>query len=164
MVLTKYLRKNISKKLVSLVFWPDRILVNQLLKTQAGFWIDVEPYVLIDSKASANEIGETILRFLDKRSYIIPTPKFNPKKNKINQRLIDAKCKTEKEFMNEAMHVQVSLEENILSFTPTKNGGYKGNGRGFSELVELSSNLNFTIDSVEIGNAVLQIKEKCVFQ
>lgn len=162
MILTRYFRKNISQKLVSLVFWPDRILVNQLLKTQAGFWMDVDPYVLIDSKSSANEIGETILKFLDKRSYIIPTPKFNSNKNNINQRLIAAKCKTEKEFMNEAMHVQVFLQENILSFTPSKNGGHKGDGRGFSELVELSSNINFTIDSDEIGNAVLQIKEKCV--
>ena len=163
MVLTKYFRKNISKKLVSLVFWPDRILINQLFKTQAGFWMDVEPYILMDSKSSTNSIGETILKFLNKRSYIIPNPKFNPNENKINRRLKAAKCKTEKEFMNEAMHVQVSLEENILSFTPTKNGGHKGDGRGFSELVELSSNINFTTDSDEIGNVVLQIKEKCVF-
>ena len=39
--------------------------------------------------------------------------------------------------MNGAKNVLISLKKNLLSFTPTINGGLKGEGKGFRELAEL---------------------------
>ena len=163
MLFNKFFKTYIDEKVVTVVFWSDKILLHQCLKTKAGFWMGVQPYFLIGAQSSAKEIGNNILKILEKPSYIIPTPKFDSNnKNKSNLKLKAANVKSEKEFIDGAKNIQIYLKNDILSFIPTKNGGLKGEGKGFRELIELAIVEKYLKDPIDIGNTTLQIKEKCV--
>ena len=161
MFFNRFFKTYIDEKLITIVFWPDKILLNQSLKTKAGFWMDVAPYILLNTTYSPIEIGNKILDLLERPSYIIPTPKFNVK-NKLSLRLEAVNVKSEKEFMRGAKLVLIQLRSNFLTFTPTKNNGHKGDESGFRELTELKITEDFKKDSIHLGNTVLQIKEKCI--
>ena len=154
MFIKNLFKKKIDKKLISVVFWPDRILINHYLRTKAGFWLGVQPYILLNIESTNFQIGSEIIKFIEYPSYIISTPKLKDYKKLNIPRYKTAKVKSEKEFMINSKNVSLSIKNNEMVFKPTRNCGYKGDNKGFKSLEEYSIKINLTNDPDEIGKTL----------
>lgn len=139
--------------------WPDRILIHSLARTRDGLWIWSEPWFRVPISASAAEIGQAALESLAGSRLGMPHPRdFKPL---TAARLEAASVRSERKFMEAAAHVGIWQEGEVVTLSPSENGGARGDGRGFHSLPALETKLSSKVDAGVLGDAIIEAWRRC---
>lgn len=137
----------------------NRTLVYPECRTDAGFFVAMEPFIVLQQDPSATELGQALLTALNHSGRTVPTP--TDWKTFSQPRLQAAGVKSEAAYQRNSKMVLIEMTGLKVVLKPTKNGGVTGDSKGFSELlgseVVISSNENPN----EIGLAALAVLQVC---
>jgi len=115
-------------------YWRSgKILIHALAKTEPGFYIDAEPWLILPSDAHPSEIGEAIRKALRAFRPSVPVPDYRSPEWKALRlgRFRAAGVRSEREFMSGSKLVDISTVGEAIQFVPTRNGGSSGAQRGY---------------------------------
>lgn len=142
--------------------WEDRILIIGNSTTKSGFNICSSPYYALPIDASNEKIGELLKKALTENNYNVPDPDW--KDRSLNhQRYKAANVKSEKAYMKNARSVSVYQYDGIIHLTPSRNGGTKGENKGFHDITSETIQINNNCDNEELGSIVKKLWDMCVF-
>lgn len=112
----------------------DRWVVSPVRTTTTGLLVGSEPFVTLPLSVDNNDLGRAVRTALVLSEDVIPHP--TDWKHFALPRLIAAGVKTESSFQLGASLVQVHGNGQVLTFTPTRNGGATGDSKGFHALAD----------------------------
>jgi hypothetical protein len=139
---------------------PDRIIIESVAITLAGFGIGSEPYFVLAKNASPLEIGEALLNALAESK-----PTFETKidyKALITRLLKAAGVSSYRRFVQRAICCQIEQESHRISIYPTKNGGTRGNKKGFQGQPGVSPiTVEIEAPAEQVGVALRQAFDAC---
>jgi hypothetical protein len=130
----------------------DRLFIHPWQMTDMGLGIAGEPYVALPLDADSASLGNAALKALDQSGRTVPHP--SDWKAQAAPRLKAAGAKSEKAFQTHACYVSIELEGSRLLVEPWRNGGTKGDKKGFVPLPELSMAVEANISAVDLGNII----------
>jgi hypothetical protein len=136
----------------------DRMFVHPWQQTTAGLGIASEPYVSLPLDARPDSLGNLVLSALSKSGQTVPHPTIWRGLDK--PRLEAAGVKSEKAFQTGARSVSVERGQ-AFRLEPSRNGGSKGDTKGFEPLPDLSMSLPLGSTATEIGQAIRACLERC---
>jgi hypothetical protein len=137
-----------------------RVVVCSDCKTTAGVGITTEPYEVLFTPVAATALGEAVWRALEGSRCDLPHP--SNFKDLALPRLAAAGVKSEAAFQNGSGLVTVKLDGDSICVTPHQNGGTRGDGAGFSPIMENKICLA-QFGNEEVGEAVLRTLELCTW-
>ena len=137
----------------------DRWLVHPNQQTTAGVWVSVAPYLTLPPTADYTALGNAVLEALEHSVGVMPHPK--DWKGLGHPRLAAAGVKSEKAFQLGSRLVLIERSPSGYAFQPTKNGGYRGDAKGFTPLSEQRSTLSLDCDGRELGHALKDALQLC---
>ena len=130
----------------------DRILVHPWQQTDTGLGIASEPYVAIPLEADTGKLGASILDVLGESGRTVPHP--TVWKGQAAPRLKAAGVKSERAFQDGARYVRVERTHRGFLIEPSRNGGTKGDAKGFEPLPDRVIALNAGASADDLGKAV----------
>ena len=136
----------------------DRILIHPWQQTTAGLGIASEPYVSLPLDAEPASLGNSIFIALSKSGQTVPHP--TTWKGLDKPRLEAASVTSEKAFQTGARSVCVERGQ-AFRLEPSRNGGSKGDTKGFEPLPELSMSLPLSSTAAALGQAIRDCLECC---
>jgi hypothetical protein len=136
----------------------DRILVHPWQQTTAGLGIASEPYIGLPLDAEPKSLGNSVLSALSHSGQTVPHPM--TWKGLDKPRLEAAGVKSEKAFQSGARSVGVERGQ-AFRLEPSRNGGSKGDTKGFEPLPELSMSLPLSSTAAALGQAIRNCLERC---
>jgi hypothetical protein len=139
----------------------DRIIIHANTQTVAGFYVNRDPFIMLDARASVGEIGHAILRAFDAAQFDAPIPIAADLKPLTQRRLKAAGVKSERQLQMRAVHCLVTRTANEIAIMPTHNGGTRGDERGFHFRVEQVIVIALNSSPAQIGAAVLDGFARC---
>ena len=124
-----------------------------------GLNIASEPYVSLPLDADAKAMGDSVFNVLSLsgRTVLHPTSW----KGLGTARLNAAGVKSERAFQLGARSLSVERETQGFRIEPSRNGGTKGDSKGFEPLPELSLSLPLTSSADTLGTAIHACFESC---
>jgi hypothetical protein len=125
-------KKEIESKLISVVEYPDNYIFETFFKIETGLWKLTDIISISKKDISGSEITELILKHLS-CSKNVKEKKVDFKRMYENYKKI-TQLSSMKKQMNNSKCVQIYQRKHTVIFTPTKNGGTKGDNRGYNEL------------------------------
>jgi hypothetical protein len=137
----------------------DRILVHPWQQTTAGLGIACGPYTSLPLDVDASALGESVFAALSQSGQTVPHP--SSWKGLDGARLKAAGVKSEKAFQSGARSLTVERAGPSFRLEPSRNGGSKGDTKGFEPLPELSTSLPLSASAVALGHAILACLEQC---
>jgi hypothetical protein len=137
-----------------------RFVVHCNSRTVAGIGIADEPFITLEADTGTSEIGRAIREALRCSKVDVPEP--SDWKDLLRPLLKAAGVRSHREFQRNASYCVVVQQGGLIHFTPTRNGGTKGDGQGFHFLQGLQSEVSEDVDDEAIGRAVLDALDKCV--
>ena len=69
--------------------------------------------------------------------------------------------KNGKEHHKNALHLTISQRQNLITISPTRNGGYTGKDRGFLGIKDAHVIVNADIDNLTLGGKIKEGWTKC---
>jgi hypothetical protein len=130
------------------------------VRTEAGFFLASEPYMLI-SRLEPAEIGHAVSAALETSDTEVATPKRAEWRERNAARFRAARVKSESAFMRGARLVTLERKGGAIELMPHQNGGGVGAERGFTELPGHALRLNGKTDHATLGLACLQALHQC---
>ena len=130
----------------------DRILVHPWQQTDMGLGIASEPYVAIPLEADVVKLGASILHVLGESGRTVPHP--TVWKGQAAPRLKAAGVKSERAFQDGARYVRVERTHRGFLIEPSRNGGTKGDAKGFEPLPDRAIALDAGASADDLGKAV----------
>jgi hypothetical protein len=137
----------------------DRMLIHPWQRTTMGLGIASEPYVSLPLDADANALGDAVLNALSLSGRTVPHP--TAWKGLGAARLKAAGVKSEKAFQLGARSLTAEREAQGFRIEPSRNGGTKGDAKGFAPLPELGMSLPPTSNAEALGAAIRACLERC---
>ena len=137
----------------------DRVLIHPWQQTTMGLGIASEPYVSLPLDADARALGDSVLNALSLSGRTVPHP--TSWKGLGTARLNAAGVKSEKAFQQGARSLSAERGAQGFRIEPSRNGGTKGDLKGFEPLPELSLSLPLTSSAETLGAAIRACFEKC---
>lgn len=113
---------------------PSRFIVRPDSTTTSGIGIASEPYIVLAAQTSAAELGKAVSHALN-HSFDSSSPPLSWTRLAAT-RLAAAGVRSEAAFQKLASLVSLTFDGKIVTFTPHRNGGAMGNGKGFSPIGE----------------------------
>ncbi len=155
-VLTWYLvghgRKKPRMKSAAVHQLKDRILVHPWQQTDMGVGIASEPYVAIPLEADTEQLGKSILDALGESGRTVPHP--TVWKGQDASRLEAAGVKSERAFQDGARYVRVERTQAGFLIEPSRNGGAKGDAKGFAPLPDRAIAVDAGASADDLGKAI----------
>jgi hypothetical protein len=130
----------------------DRILVHPWQRTDMGVGIAAEPYVAIPLEADTEQLGKSILDALGESGRTVPHP--TVWKGQDASRLKAAGVKSERAFQDGARYVRVERTQAGFLIEPSRNGGTKGDAKGFEPLPDHAIALDSGASAADLGEAI----------
>jgi hypothetical protein len=162
-VLTWYLlghgRKKPRMKSAAVHQLKDRILVHPWQQTEMGVGIASEPYVAIPLEADTEQLGKSILDVLGESGRTVPHP--TVWKGQDASRLKAAGVRSERAFQDGARYVRVERTQAGFLIEPSRNGGTKGDAKGFKPLPDRAIALDAGASTDDLGKAVRKGLDSC---
>lgn len=137
----------------------DRVLIHPWQQTSAGLGIASEPYVSLPPDAEPGALGRSVLAALSQAGRTLPHPL--SWKGLDAPRLKAAGVRSERDFQAQARYVCVARTDKALRVEPTRNGGSKGDAKGFAPLPALGVTLPLDSLPEALGLAVRDALTKC---
>jgi hypothetical protein len=137
----------------------DRVLIHPWQRTTTGLGIASEPYISLPLDANFTALGNCVLTALTHSGQSVPHP--SSWKGLEAPRLKAAGVKSEKAFQSGARSLTVDRVDQALRIEPSRNGGTKGESKGFEPLPKLSTSLPLTSTAEKLGSAIRAALEMC---
>ena len=146
-------------------WWPEKILVHALARTEPGFYIIAEPWTTLPSNVDHATLGSAIREALLAFRSNVRVPDYQTLAWKAlrRARLRAVGVRSERQFMSGSKLVGISTVGQNLHFTPTRNGGSTGVDRGYRDLPEGLIEVPLTIDSEGIGLKTVDAWARCAY-
>ena len=141
-------------------FYPDKIVLETVDRIKDLYGVTSVNVTVLHSNADSALLGITLRHHLEQSRDNIKKPKDIDDGYK--QYLEAAGLRNIKEHYWNALHLIISQEDNVITLTPTRNGGPTGKTRGFANSKEEPLILDATVSDQDLGDAVLQGWAKCV--
>ena len=142
---------------------PDRIVVHSYSKTKTGILRTSEPCIVLKNNVSNLEIGEGIQ--VAKKGYKTGVPdmvRYSNSWAEVDKPIFKAcNLKSWKKIQELSSHCYIEFCENEIVFTPTRNGGTKGDTKGFHPIEEKRKKLNLNANLDEIGKTLIDCFNLC---
>src|SRR6266478_5035013 len=145
-------------------YWrPGKVLVHALARTEPGFYISAEPWLTLPSNVNPVVLGSAIREALLAFQPNVPIPDYRSPAWKALQlaRVRAVGVRAERQFMSGSKLVGIATVGQNLRFTPTRNGGSTGPGRGYQDLPEGTFEAPLTIDTEGLGLKVVEAWARC---
>lgn len=117
-----------------------------------GVGLDSEPYLALPLEVDATDLGKSVLAALRESGRSVPHP--TVWKGLGAARLKAAGVKSERAFQIGSRYVSVELEEGGFLIEPSRNGGTKGDAKGFAPLPGHAIALDADSTADGLGNAI----------
>lgn len=137
----------------------NRTLVYPECRTDAGVFVAMEPFIVLQKDPSATELGQALLTALNHSGRTVPT--LTDWKTFSQPRLLAAGVKSEAAYQRNSKLVLIEMTGSEVVLKPTKNGGVKGDSKGFSELLGSEVIISSNENPNEIGLAALAVLQVC---
>jgi hypothetical protein len=139
------------------------ILIHASAKTVPGFLINSPPWITFSEDVRNAELGEAVRTALAAYREGVPAPDYGSADWKALRR---ARCRaagvnSERAYMTESAYVSLCAENGSLRLTPSRNGGTRGDAKGFHFLPEFALRTQADPDSDAIGRAVREALDLC---
>lgn len=146
------------EKIISVYRRKGKIIIGPNHKTTDGVWIDSGPYEICTDSIDTGELGKIILKTIKKSKNGIPHPISWDGFTKPLQKASGVKSYSS--FLNGTLRCSVELSDKLY-FMPYRNGGYKGDAKGFHEISEEQFSILANSPDDKIGKSLLDALEKC---
>src|SRR5688572_21201616 len=130
----------------------DRILVHPWQETDMGLGIASEPYLALPLEATAAKLGTSVLDALGGSGRTVPHP--TAWKGQAAARLKAAGVKSERAFQDGTRYVRVERTQGGFLIEPSRNGGTKGDAKGFAALPSHAIALDAGASADDLGKAI----------
>ena len=139
------------------------ILIHASAKTVPGFLIDCPPWITLSEDVRSAELGEAVRTALAAYHEGVPVPDYGSADWKALRRACyrAAGVNSERGYMTDSAYVSLCAENGSLRLTPSRNGGTRGDAKGFHFLPEFALQTQANPDSDAIGRAVREALERC---
>ena len=137
----------------------DRVLVHPWERTAVGLGIASEPFVSLPVDANPDTLGKAILTALSHSGQTVPHPR--SWKGLDTPRLKAAGVKSERAFQSGTRSLSVERGAESFRIEPSRNGGTKGDTKGFEPLPERSILVASDASAEKLGAAVRTGFERC---
>ena len=139
------------------------IVIHGNAKTLPGFLIHSPPWIALPDDAGNAAIGEAVRTALAAYREDEPAPDYRSADWKELRRAgyRAAGARSERAYMTESTYVSLCEENGILRLAPTRNGGTRGDGKGFQFLPSAELRAQPCADSEVIGRAVREAWGRC---
>ncbi|WP_294304837.1 hypothetical protein [uncultured Chryseobacterium sp.] len=127
-----FLKKETESKLISVVEYSNNYIFKTFFKIETGLWKLTDIITISKKDISGSEITELILKHLS-CSKNVKEKNVDFKRMYENYKEITGLSSIKKQI-NNSKCVQIYQQKDTITFTPTKNGGTKGDNRGYKEL------------------------------
>jgi hypothetical protein len=117
-----------------------------------GLGIGSEPYVALPLGVDAANLGKSVLEVLGQSGRTIPHP--TVWKGQGAERLRAAGVESERAFQASSRYVSVERNDDGFLIEPSRNGGTKGDAKGFEPLPSHAIALDSDGSAEELGNAI----------
>lgn len=137
----------------------NTLLVHTESRTRKGLWIATAPYFLHEVPYDLKSTGQSIVSALDASEVNIPDP---DNWSDVRQRLVKAAgTSSYRRLQQTSIYCGISKENNKISFTPTHNGGTKGDSKGFHFHPDKTIEMRTTKEPVKAGEALMKCFKAC---
>jgi len=130
----------------------DRIFIHPWQLTETGLGMGTDPYVSLPFEVEPVDLGKAALDALKQSGRTIPHP--TEWKAQGAARLKAAGVKTEKAFQTKASYVCLELRGGQILVDPSRNGGTKGDSKGFEAIAGFTIPVEADAPAVDLGNAI----------
>jgi hypothetical protein len=137
----------------------DRILVHPWQETEMGLGIAAAPYASLPLDAAADALGDGVLAALAESGKEVPHP--SSWKGQSAPLLKAAGVRSEKALHTGSRYLMVEREGKTLRIEPSRNGGTKGDTKGFEPLPQLAISLDAGAAPEALGAAIRAALERC---
>jgi hypothetical protein len=139
------------------------ILIYASAKTVPGFLIDTPPWITLSDEVRNAELGEAVRTALAAYREGVSVPDYLSADWKAlrRARYRAAGVNSERAYMTGSTYVSLCAENGSLRLTPSRNGGTRGDGKGFHFLPEFELQTQANPDSDAIGRAVREALDRC---
>ena len=120
--------------LASVAARSDGLFIHALHQTDAGFWTAGLPAVRLSPEAPLTALGAAVQQALAASRRGVPTPKRNDISERDHPVLQEFGMRSWKALQGDARLCQVEQRGETVEITPMRNGGTKGQDKGFHEL------------------------------
>jgi CDI immunity protein len=134
-------------------------IISPSSRTLCGVWIGCSPVVRLARPVSETDLGTTIRRTLAKSRVGVPHP--TDFKLLLTEFLAVAGARSWNAIQRTAAKCSIVAEATCIRVTPSKNGGTKGENRGYTPLGNLAIELRATASDEELGEAVITAFAAC---
>jgi hypothetical protein len=116
----------------------NKILIHSLSRIQMGGSIGSEPFIWLDGDTSLKEVVKQIIYALSMSKAGLPNP--TDWKVSAKEFLKNIGLKKQSDLYKDCIHIDITIRESKMSFTPMKNLGSKGFVNVSKEKIEISEN------------------------
>ena len=137
----------------------NRVLVNSVARTRAGFSVATEPWISLPTELQPTELGQALAEALSNSKTDLPLP-IDYKALKA-ARFSSAGVRSERQFMQSALFVTIESDGSGISLIPSRNAGWLGEQKGFHLLEDQTVRVSITADSAALGVALVKAWSLC---
>jgi hypothetical protein len=131
-------------------------------ETSAGVGIAQAPVVRIGGSSTSAALGEAVLDALQRSQTGVPHPSdWAALDREMKTALNAVKVSSFMRLHRQASSVDVDADDEVVTLTPMRNGGYKGPDRGFSGLPFKARRLRRGASTAEVGAAIVDAFQLC---
>jgi CDI immunity protein len=134
------------------ILYPDKILIYTTDRVKEGFGIDSTKNTTLTIDSESQLIGATLRHHLGLTQINLLIPE--DYKKHYAEFLKAAGFKNAKEHHKDALLLMIDQRNNIITISPTKNGGATGKDRGFLGIKDASIVVNADVDNKVLGEKV----------
>jgi hypothetical protein len=141
---------------------PEVLLVHAHAKTTAGVYLVEEPVVRLKPTASHEELGAAVRQMLGAFRTGVPHPKRNEWGPQGRPFLKAAGFRSWRSLENAAKVTSICQKpDGSFAFSVTRNGGTRGDKKGFQGFGGPDQHLTAGASDAELGTAVIKALELC---
>lgn len=129
--------------------------------TGAGFHFDAEPWRKLQSQQSDEALGCALRTVLGGSERVIPTPDREGMRRSRKELLRAAGMRSERQLQMQSVCVLVVRSKASLQFIPSRNGGTRGDRKGFHHLNDAMLALPVNAPSTVLGATLRAAFERC---
>lgn len=133
----------------------DRYLICPNIRTTTGLWMNSAPYVTLPLDADPRLIGKAILTALEGSTQGAPHPTDFRAASELRRSA--AGVRSERQFQLGATYIGISIDGDNLRLLPYRNGGSKGDQKGFYPSHEQERFIEMRSGADEVGAMFMEV-------
>jgi len=141
--------------------YDDSLLLCASCATEAGFAFDSEPYRVLSADSPDAELGAALLEVLAGSKRMLPTPDREQVQAARTRLLRAAGLSSERKLQQKAICCTISREVQELRFTPSHNGGTRGDQKGFHHIGAASVAIAANAPPARAAEALREALRRC---